>query len=140
MLAEAFYLREDTALSQHSLKIPMNLHILSDAALENLARPIFKRIIHGSNAGDYSLFSNEFTPELQARITPDRFMSQRNEFPLLSCISENTNFEYLGCIRREFEVSVLWRLRSTKLKGEFLGSVTLRAVGDEARVSSVAAH
>ena len=116
----------------------MNLHVLTDSELEQLARPIYTRIIRGSNTGDYSLFTDEFTNELLERITPDRFASQRNEFPLLSSISEN--FEYLGCIRRELDVSVLWRLRSTVLKGEFLGSVTLRAIGNEARVSGVAAH
>ncbi len=116
----------------------MNLHLLTGSELEQFARPIYTRIIRGSNAGDYSLFSDEFTNELLERITPDRFSSQRNAFPLLSSISEN--FEYLGCIRREFDVSVLWRLRSTVLKGEFLGSVTLRAIGNEARVSGVSAH
>jgi hypothetical protein len=67
----------------------MNLHILSDAELEKLAHPIYTRIIRGSNTGDYSLFSSEFTNELLERITPERFVSQRNEFPLLS---NNINF------------------------------------------------
>ncbi|TCV79006.1 hypothetical protein [Sulfurirhabdus autotrophica] len=116
----------------------MNLHALTDLELEQLARPIYMRIIRGSNAGNYSLFSDEFTNELLERITSDRFASQRNEFPLLSSIS--VKFEYLGCIRRELDVSVLWRLRSAVLKGEFLGSITLRAIGNEARVSGVAAH
>ena len=116
----------------------MNLHILSDQELEKLARPIYTRIIQGSNLGDYSLFSDRFTEELTERITPERFASQRDKFSLLSSISEN--YEFLGCIRRELDVSVLWRLRSTALKGEFLGSVTLRTVGNEVQVSGIAAH
>lgn len=116
----------------------MNLHALTDSELEKVARPIYMRIIRGSNAGDYFMFSQEFSDELLGRITPERFESQRNDFPLLSSISES--FQWLGCIRRELDVSVLWKLESTILKGEFLGAVTLREVGGEVRVSGVAAH
>jgi len=42
----------------------VNLHVLIDPELEKLARPIFTCIIRGSNAGDYSLISGEFTNEL----------------------------------------------------------------------------
>ncbi len=116
----------------------MKLSSLSEVELEKLARPIYLGIVRGSNAGDYSLFSQNFSVELLARITPERFASQRQEFPLLSSISEN--FVYLGCIRRELGVSVLWRLESVDLKGEFLGAVTLQEVDGQVRVSGVAAH
>lgn len=116
----------------------MKLHTFTDSELEKIARPIYLGIVRGSNAGDYSLFSQDFSEELAGRITPARFESQRNEFPLLSSISEN--FEYLGCIKREMGISVLWKLKSTTLKGEFLGAVTLQEVGGEVRVVGVAAH
>jgi hypothetical protein len=116
----------------------MKLSSLSEVELEKLARPIYLRIVRGSNAGDYSMFSQNFSEELLARITPERFASQRNEFPLLSSISED--FVYLGCIRRELGVSVLWKLGSVGLKGEFLGAVTLQEVDGQVRVSGVAAH
>ncbi len=116
----------------------MDLHSLTDSELEEAARPIYLRIIRGSNAGDYSTFSRDFSDELLERITLDRFESQRNEFPLLSSISEN--FEYVGCIRRDLDVSVLWKLVSTTLKGEFLGSVNLREINSKVQVSGVAAH
>jgi len=116
----------------------MKLHTFTDSELEEIARPIYLGIVRGSNAGDYSLFSQDFSKDLSERITPERFESQRNEFPLLSSISEN--FEYLGCIRREVGISILWKLKSTTLKGEFLGTVTLHEVGSEVRVVGVAAH
>ena len=116
----------------------MRLHTLTDSELEKIARPIYLGIIRGSNAGDYSMFSKDFSEEMLARITPQRFESQRNEFPLLSSISEN--LEYLGCIRREFGVSVLWKLESTNLKGEFLGAVTLQEFDGEVRVTGAAAQ
>jgi hypothetical protein len=103
-----------------------------------MARPIYMRVIRGSNTGDFLMFSQEFSDELLGKITPERFESQRNEFPLLSSISEN--FEWLGCIRRELDVSVLWKLESTILEGEFLGAVRLREICGEVRVSDVAAH
>ncbi len=109
-----------------------------DAGLEEIGRPIFLNIIRGSNRRDYSIFSRDFTAELLLRITPDRFESQCNEFPLLVCISED--FEYIGCIRRESSVSVLWKLKSTLLKGEFFGSVTLEEVRHKIRVSGIAAN
>lgn len=116
----------------------MKLSTLTDSELEKIARPIYLDIVRGSNAGDYSLFSKNFSKELSGRITPERFESQRNEFPLLSSISEN--FEYLGSIKREIGVSVLWKLESTTLKGEFLGAVTLHKAGGEVKVVGIAAH
>lgn len=116
----------------------MKLHTFTDRELEKIARPIYLGIVRGSNTGDYSLFSQDFSEELSGRITRERFASQRNEFPLLSSISED--FEYLGCIKREIGVNVLWTLKSTTLKGEFLGSVTLKEIGGGVRVVGVAAH
>jgi hypothetical protein len=116
----------------------MKLSSLTDLELKKIARPIYLGIIRGSNSGDYSMFSHNFSEELLARITPERFASQRKEFPLLSSISEN--FVFIGCIRRELGVSVLWKLESMDLKGEFLGAVTLQEVGGRVRVSGVAAH
>lgn len=116
----------------------MKLHTLTDSELEKIARPIYSGIVRGSNKGDYSLFSREFTEELAGLITTERFESQRNEFPLLSSISEN--FEYLGCVKRETAITVLWKLTSTTLKGEFLGTVTLQEVDGVVKVVGVAAH
>lgn len=116
----------------------MRLSDCSNARVEELARPIYLNIIRGSNRRDYSVFSRDFSKELLLRITPERFDNQCNEFLLLTSISED--FEYIGCIRRESAMSVLWKLKSTVLKGEFFGSITLEEVSNKIRVSGIAAN
>ena len=50
---------------------------------------------------------------------------REDDFPLLTTIA--SNFEFIDSIQRENGVTILWRLRSTRYAGEFLGLLTLQA-------------
>lgn len=116
----------------------MNILTFTDTELKKIARPIWLNIVRGSNAVSYSIFTKSFDQELLNRITEERFVNQCKEFPLLTSLSEE--YEYIDCIRRQSEISVLWRLRSTKLSGEFLGVLTLQSKGSHVVVTGVSAH
>ena len=116
----------------------MSLQRLSNDELNEIARAKFQNIITSSTNNDYASFCREFSDELKSRITQERFEAQRAEHPLLSSISEE--IEFIDCIRRECDVIVLYRLRSTKLKGEFFGSITLEKIDNTMQVTGIASH
>ena len=111
----------------------MRLHQLSNDEIQEMARAKFQNIIASSTNNDYSSFSREFSDELKSRITQERFEAQRAEHPLLSSISDD--IEFIDCIRRELDIIVLYRLRSTKLAGEFFGSITLEEIDNTIQVT-----
>ena len=116
----------------------MSLHDLSNEEINGIARAMFRNIIAGSTNNDYTTFSREFSDDLKSRITQERFEAQRTEHPLLSSISED--IEFIDCIRREFDIIALYRLRSTKLNGEFFGSITLKEIDNNIQVTGIASH
>ena len=95
----------------------------TNAEIQKLAEPIWINIIDGSNKGDYKLFSVSFSEDLKQKITEERFQSQRNEFPLLTSLTKDVKF--IDRIRSESGITVLWKQKSSKLAGEFLGQLTL---------------
>lgn len=115
----------------------MNVFTSTNSEIEKIARPFWLNIVRGSNAVSYFTFSKNFGSELLKRITEERFVNQCKEFPLLTSLSEE--YEYIDCIRRQSEVSVLWRLWSTKLSGEFLGVLTLQTDDSQIVVTGVSA-
>lgn len=115
----------------------MNITRYANSEICAVADPIWLNIIKGSNRVDYSQFSRDFSLDLKAKITKERFASQCNEFPLLTSLSES--FEFIDCIRRKEAVTVLWRLRSTILEGEFLGTLTLEGTNAAVSVIGVSA-
>ena len=110
----------------------------TNAEINEMARPIWLNLIKGSNQIEYLVFSKDFSLELKERITKKRFVSQCKEFPLLTSLSEY--FEFIDCVRRKEAITVLWRLSSTKLEGEFLGALTLEKTNTGVSVIGVSAN
>jgi len=116
----------------------MSITRCSNSEINEMARPIWLNLAKGSNEIDYPAFSRDFSLELKERITKERFASQCREFPLLTSLSED--FEFIDCIRRKDAVTVLWRLCSTELEGEFLGALTLEQTNTGVSVIGVSAN
>jgi hypothetical protein len=105
----------------------MNIKIssLEKEQLKTVAMPIWKNIITASRERDYARFSRGFSPELLAKLSEEHFVISCQEIPLLTNI--NDDFEFIDSIQREKGVTILWRVRSTKFTGEFLGILTLQS-------------
>ena len=87
--------------------------------------PIWKNIIEASREHDYARFSRGFSAELSAKLSEEHFMISCQEIPLLTNI--DPDFEFIDSIQREKGITILWRLKSTKYAGEFLGILTLQS-------------
>jgi hypothetical protein len=105
--------------------------------LRAVAEPIWKNIIAAARERDYARFSRGFSNELLAKLSEEHFRQSCEDFPVLTTIEPD--FEFIDSIHRESGITLLWRLRSSRYEGEFLGLLTLQggATGMEITAVSV---
>lgn len=98
---------------------------LQKEQLRSVAEPIWNNIIEAARARNYAQFSRGFCSELLAKLSEEHFRESCEDFPLLTTIE--SDFDFIDSIQREHGITILWRLRSTKYEGEFLGQLTLQS-------------
>lgn len=104
------------------------IYELKNEQLKSVALPIWKNIIEAASEQNYARFSRGFSNDLLAKLSEQHFRQSCADFPLLSSIAPD--FKMIDSIQRENGVTILWRLHSTELAGEFLGQLTLQS-GDK---------
>jgi len=114
------------------------LSSLEKEQLKSVATPIWKNIIEAARDEDYARFSRGFSDELRARLSEEHFRLSCQEIPLLTCIDDD--FELIDSIHREKGVTLLWRLRSARYEGEFLGILTLQQGEAGMEITSVSVN
>ena len=97
----------------------MNLLDKSDDEIIKIANPIWENLVRSSNNKDYG--ANEV--ELGKQWANNK---------LLTSLSEKQ--EFLGCIRRDKFITVLYKQKSNTVSGEFLGRLVLGLEGDMVKV------
>jgi len=98
---------------------------LKNEQLKSVALPIWKNIVEAASEQNYARFSRGFSNDLLAKLSEEHFRQSCQDYPLLTSIT--SDFEIIDSIQRENGVTILWRLRSTQLAGEFLGLLTLQS-------------
>jgi hypothetical protein len=98
---------------------------LQKEQLKSVAEPIWTNITVAARERDYAKFSRGFSNELLAKLSEEHFRESCEDFPVLTTIEPG--FEYIDSIQREQAITILWRLHSSKLEGEFLGLLTLQS-------------
>jgi hypothetical protein len=101
------------------------LYDLKNEQLKSVALPIWKNIVEAAGEQNYARFSRGFSNDLLAKLDEEHFRQSCEDYPLLTSIEPN--FEIIDSIQRENGVTILWRLRSANLAGEFLGQLTLQS-------------
>lgn len=107
------------------MTVKMQLSSLEKEQLKTVVLPIWTNIIDAARNEDYARFSRGFSGELRAKLSEEHFRMSCQEIPLLTTITPD--FEYVDCIHREKGVTIIWRLRSSRFEGEFLGLLTLQS-------------
>ena len=98
---------------------------LKNEQLKSVALPIWKNIVEAAGEKNYARFSRGFSNDLLAKLSEEHFRQSCEDYPLLTSITPG--FEIIDSIQREKGVTILWRLHSTQLTGEFLGQLTLQS-------------
>ncbi|MGI9481000.1 MAG: hypothetical protein ACR2OR_01460 [Hyphomicrobiales bacterium] len=110
----------------------MNIIERSDEEIVALADPMWLDLVKFSNAGNYGDFVKNFAEPLKLALNEVEVGRQFTTSDLTRNLSEE--IDRLGIIRRGEHVSVLYRQRSTKKKGEWLGRLVLGYEGDDVRI------
>jgi hypothetical protein len=114
----------------------MKIEENSDSEILKIANPMLNEIIECFRAKDWHAYSQFFTDD--DRENPDHkkdVLSQWENNPVL--ISLTKEKQHLGTLRRENEVVVIWKLRSTEVNGEFMVSLHLANIDSDIKVTGV---
>jgi hypothetical protein len=111
---------------------PMNIIEHSDEEILAIAHPMWSDLIKHSNEGDYGKFVRKFSYNLVFGLNEVEVGNQFAKSELTRTLSDQ--WDYLGIIRRGEHVTVLYRVRSTKKEGEWLGRLVLGYEDGEVRI------
>ena len=101
----------------------MNITEKPDAEILAIGRPLWHDLVKYSNAGKYGEFARNFSSSMARAIDQVVAGHQFANSELARSLSDE--FDSLGIIRRGEHVTVLYRQRSTKKQGEWLGRLVL---------------
>ena len=110
----------------------MNLLDKSDDEIIKIANPIWENLIKSSNNKDYGSFTKDFSSQMLYGANEVELGKQWANNKLLTSLSEKQ--EFLGCIRRDKFITVLYKQKSDTVSGEFLGRLVLGLEGDMVKV------
>ena len=101
----------------------MNLQDKTDEEIIKIANPLWDNLVKCSNNKDYSGFTKDFSAEMLYGANEVEIGKQWANNDLLVNLSNDKIC--LGCLRRNQYVTVLYKQKSTKLSGDFLGRLVI---------------
>lgn len=101
----------------------MNIVEKTDEEILAVAEPLWRDLVRNSNEGRYGEFAKNFSSSLALAMDQVVANHQFANSELARNLSEDA--EPLGIIRRGEHVTVLFRQRSTRKPGEWLGRLVL---------------
>ena len=113
-------------------KASMNIIDHTDEEILALAHPMWNDLIKYSNQGQYGKFIRKFSYDLLLGLNEVELGKQFANSELTRSL--DPKWDYLGIIRRGQHITVLYRVRSTKKEGEWLGRLVLGYEQGEVRI------
>jgi hypothetical protein len=110
----------------------VNIIEKSDEEIWAIADPLWRDLVRHSNEGKYGEFVKNFSSSLALAMDQVVAGHQFANSELARSLSEDV--DALGIIRRGEHVTVLYRQRSTKKPGEWLGRLVLGHESGEVRI------
>lgn len=111
---------------------PVNIIDKTDEEIRAIADPLWRELLKNSNEGKYGEFVRKFARSFALAMNQVTVNHQFANSELARNLSEDADF--LGVIRRGEHVTVLYRQRSTKKPGEWLGRLVLGYEDGEVRI------
>ena len=110
----------------------MNLLEKTDDEILEIAEPLWDDLVESSNKRDYLGFIKHFSKEMLMGANEIEIGKQWSKNKLLSRLSVER--EFLGCLRRNEYISVLYKQSSDEVPGEFLGRLVLCSEDVEVKI------
>ena len=112
--------------------LAVNIIEKTDSEIRAIADPMWRELLKHSNEGKYGEFARMFSRSLALAMNEVVASHQFANSALARNLSED--FDFLGTIRRGEHVTVLYRQRSTRKPGEWLGRLVLGYEDGEVRI------
>ena len=97
-----------------------------------IANPIWDNLVKSSNVKDYSGFTKDFSAQMLYGANEVEIGKQWANNKLLTSLSKQKDF--LGCLKRNNFVTVLFKQKSDTIPGDFLGRLVLGVEGETIKV------
>ena len=110
----------------------MKLLEKTDKEILEIATPIWDDLVKYSNNRDYSGFTKHFSAQMLYGANEIEIGKQWANNKLLTSLSKQR--EFLGCLRRNNFVTVLFKQKSDTVPGDILGRVVLGVEDDKVKV------
>ena len=110
----------------------MKLLEKTDEEILKIANPIWDDLVKYSNNRDYSGFTKHFSAQMLYGANEVEIGKQWTNNKLLKSLSKQRKF--LGCLRRNNFVTVIFKQTSDTVPGDFLGRLVLGVEDDEVKV------
>jgi len=110
----------------------MKLLEKSDQEIIDIANPIWDNLVKSSNIKNYSGFTRDFSSQMLFGANEVELGKQWANNKLLTSLSKQKYF--LGCLKRNNFVTVLFKQKSNTVPGEFLGRLVLGVEDDKVKV------
>jgi hypothetical protein len=110
----------------------VNIIEKTDEEIRAIADPLWRELLKYSNEGKYGEFVKKFARSLALAMNQVTVNHQFANSELARSLAEDA--DYLGIIRRGEHVTVLYRQRSTRKPGEWLGRLVLGYEDGEVRI------
>ena len=111
--------------------VAVNIVETSDEEIRAVADPLWRELLAASNEGKYGEFVKKFARSFALAMNQ---VTVNHQFANSELARNLGDFDYLGIIRRGEHVTVLYRQRSTKKPGEWLGRLVLGYEDGEIRI------
>ena len=110
----------------------VNIVEKTDEEIQAIAEPLWRDLVTNSNEGKYGDFVKNFSSSMALAMDQVTAGHQFANSELARNLSGH--FDYLGIIRRGEHVTVLFRQRSTRKPGEWLGRLVLGYENGKVRI------
>ena len=110
----------------------MKLLEKTDEEILKFANPVWDNLVQCSNNKDYSGFTKDFSAQMLYGANEVELGKQWANNKLLTSLSQQR--EFLGCLRRNNFVTVLFKQTSNTVPGDFLGRLVLGVEDDKVKV------
>ena len=110
----------------------MDLLNKSDEEILKIAAPLWENLINCSNTQDYFGFTKDFSARMLFGANEIELAKQWSNNEVITNLKQENDF--LGCIRRDEHVTVLFKQKSTISDGDYLGRLVLGVEDGEIKI------
>ena len=110
----------------------MKLVDKTDNEILEIANPLWDDLVKHSNNKNYQGFTKDFSARMLMGANEIEIGKQWANNEVITNLSNERQF--LGCIRRDDFITVLYKQTSTKIQGEFLGRLVLGVEDNQVKI------